>query len=337
MAAEPPRRQAYTVACRCGAHAAVETRLFGQPQVCHSCKVAFTVVWKKDPRSGAAVPMAVAQARKSAPREGAAGLFLVCACGYRRAVSPEEAARNNRCPGCGKWMFVEKPPSARVVPAPPAPLPTAPRAVVQPLEPVPPETPIGARAVRCPCGERLLVRLELVGREARCPKCRQVLTLEGFRDPQTCVTQIRPVVAREGGHGPVAPLQAAQPEPQGGGAELTCPCGRQLPVTGAAAAREVTCASCGSVIPIERHRDPQTLVTTIRVRPGAPPAAVGSLTQEVICKCGEALIVGLEDAGRHVQCPSCGVLMEVEQAGGALRVREIGQMDDGTWSLEDFS
>jgi phage FluMu protein Com len=390
MAGKPPRRQVYTVACRCGAHAAIHIRTFGHPQVCRTCKISFTVGWKKD-RAGHAVPVAVAQARKSAQRDAGVPdaspkLFLVCACGYRRPVPPAEAARNNRCPGCGKWMFVEKPASPRSSkppPLPPTPLRPAPPPGPRPSEPPPPETPIGARAIRCPCGERLLVRLEFVGREARCPGCNRVLKLEGFRDPQTFVTQIR-AVARGGLDAPapvetLTPAAPAKPAPAkavAGATQVACTCGQSLSLLPSQAGTEVDCPACGRLIQVQKHRDPQTLVTVIRPvfreappRPAAPaaappppepapeavplleslsdaaegedpeafPPAVTPLTQAVICKCGEELLVGVEDAGRHVQCPSCGVLMEVEQVSGALRVRAVGKMDDGTWSLEDFA
>jgi hypothetical protein len=65
--------------------------------------------------------------------------------------------------------------------------------------------------------------------------------------------------------------------------------------------------------------------------------------QEVFCPCGEALMVGTEDVGKNMQCPTCLTLMAVDQlrephsTNTVIRVRAIGKMDQDTWSLSDFA
>ena len=54
-------------------------------------------------------------------------------------------------------------------------------------------------------------------------------------------------------------------------------------------------------------------------------------------------MIGDEDAGKNVQCPTCLTLISVEIVRDAktnhtgLRVKTIGKMDQDTWSLNDFA
>jgi hypothetical protein len=72
------------------------------------------------------------------------------------------------------------------------------------------------------------------------------------------------------------------------------------------------------------------------VAPAAPGFVERRPPQEIFCQCGEALLVGFEDAGQNLQCPTCGLLMEVELDQDALRVRPIGKVVEDTWTLDDF-
>ncbi|HLY73597.1 MAG TPA: hypothetical protein VKU80_05720, partial [Planctomycetota bacterium] len=77
------------------------------------------------------------------------------------------------------------------------------------------------------------------------------------------------------------------------------------------------------------------------VSDAVPPSR--SSYQEVFCPCGEALMVGAEDVGKNMQCPTCLTLMAVDQlrdtnsSNMVIRVRAIGKMDQDTWSLSDFA
>src|ERR1043165_4154080 len=109
MKPKQDNRTLYHIACPCGAMASMDARMFGRPTVCKKCGQSFTVAWSKDPQSRQSLPLAVPLARKRSD----AILQVHCACGYRRAVTPAEAAERNRCPGCGRDMIVEKPPTAK--------------------------------------------------------------------------------------------------------------------------------------------------------------------------------------------------------------------------------
>src|SRR5262249_8372209 len=94
-------RTLYNISCPCGAVVSMDARGFGRPIVCKKCGGTFTVGWGKDNKTKQTSPMAVSLARKRGPFQ------VVCTCGYRRAVTVEEAAGHNRCPGCGRIMIVE--------------------------------------------------------------------------------------------------------------------------------------------------------------------------------------------------------------------------------------
>lgn len=361
MAAQPPaRRQIYTIACRCGALAAVHVSTFGRLQVCRSCRLPFTVAWRRDPKTQTLSPIVLAQARTrpapAASRPAADGnpaqprMHLSCGCGYRRSVRPDEASRNTRCPGCGKWMIVEKAPArparaARPMPAaPPAPL------APPPAPPPPASPPADDSLVECPCGQRVRVRPELVGREAVCETCGRRLRVKSQRDPQTLVSRVRLVAASEPASGPAAALERAE-GPSGGAP--ACACGQPLALNLLHAGSDFTCPACGRSMKLQKARDPQTLLTVIRPvfvprapQDAAPPAhptppepapaaeeesasfladpadgddasfpeAVPGPTQELFCRCGQEIVVAAADAGHPVQCPSCSVVLEVRQA-----------------------
>ncbi len=66
-------------------------------------------------------------------------------------------------------------------------------------------------------------------------------------------------------------------------------------------------------------------------------AAIPADAQSAFCECGAELLVSRADAGRTVQCPACSLVMEVQDQGSeGLRLRGLGRMEDGTWSLDDF-
>jgi hypothetical protein len=91
---------------------------------------------------------------------------------------------------------------------------------------------------------------------------------------------------------------------------------------------------------MERVRSPQSMV--MRLQPVFEEApAPDPAGQVLICQCGEELEVSPEDLGRHVQCPGCTALMEIEgvrDAGGTLtlKARLLARLDGDPWSLEDF-
>src|SRR5579862_7654477 len=181
MGQKQDTRTLYTVNCSCGASVSMDARAFGRRQVCKKCGESFTVGWGKDPKSRKSAPVAVTMARKRAPTP----LQVVCACGYRRAVTPTEAAECNRCPGCGRSMIVEKPVEAKArenelrlerLPAPSSLPPPPPKATPQTVHLV--ELAPDAHSFGCQCGERLLVRTHTIGNLTQCPACHRKMRVE---------------------------------------------------------------------------------------------------------------------------------------------------------------
>jgi predicted RNA-binding Zn-ribbon protein involved in translation (DUF1610 family) len=361
MGPKQEARTLYTISCACGAKASLDARAFGRPQVCKKCGGSFTVAWGKDPNTRKAAPVAVSLARKRAVTP----LLVVCSCGYRRAVTAAEAAGHNRCPGCGKVMIVEKPaaPKARKndplirLPSP------APPAKSGGSEPRLVKITPGTQTVDCVCGERVLILGQSLGQAILCPGCNRQIRIE-----LKAATSVSPSAFPPGGRTPTPP-PAGFSKP-----ELSCECGQTLEIVKALDAHGTVCPACGRTITMEKIRAPQSKHTVIRPRftpqasrppappPKAEPAAMfempaaefvedeppaagpaASTYQEVFCPCGEALMIGNEDVGKNMQCPTCLTLMAVDQlrdqktGNAVLRVRTIGKMDQDTWSLSDFA
>ena len=313
-------RTQYTVTCPCGGFStSLDARSFGRPQVCRKCGSQFTVAWGKDPITHKNAPITVSLARKRPPTP----LRLACTCGYKKAATPDEAARHNRCPGCGKVMIVEKPPPAksrdsnRMIklssapqtspPLPILPLPSkeTPETRIRRMNPPTPTPNFDRPGLVCECGRDIEVLKALENGDYTCSACGRSVRMEKFRNSQSKHTVIRPIF----GPRTPPPLAAAPKPPPPPPAQ----------------------EAVFSEIPDET---PEQL---------PPDAASASASyQELFCPCGEALMIGMEDAGKNIQCPTCLTLIAVEvlrdskSGGQALRVRAIGKMDQDTWSLSDF-
>jgi len=311
-------RTTYIVTCPCGgAQASLDARSFGRPQVCKKCGNQFTVAWGKDPVTLKNAPITVSLARK----RPATPLRVTCTCGYQRAVTAAEAHRQNRCPGCGKVMIVEKPAapkskdSNRIIKLSSAPstppamplLPVPPKATpetrLRRLTPTTPTPSFDKPGLICECGRDIEVLKALENGEYTCPYCGRSVRMEKSRNSQTKHTIIRPIFGPK-----TPPAMPAVPKP-----------------------------------PPKAEPEPMFESTPAEFSDESPAhAPAASSYQELFCPCGEALMIGLEDAGKNIQCPTCLTLISVEllrdskTGGQALRVKAIGKMDQDTWSLNDF-
>jgi hypothetical protein len=356
------------VHCACGYRRAVSAAEAAERNRCPGCGRDMMVEKPAAPKTRDSDRRASATPERRAPD---VKLQLHCACGYRRAVTPAEAAGRNRCPGCGKEMIVEKPASKktresdRIIKlssaAPSRPKPAAPSMqVVQLIS--------GTQAFTCLCGERIMVRSGSVGGITQCRICDRQIKVE-LRTP-TPLPGMLP-----GGRTPTPLPGGRTPTPL---PRLTCECGEAVEILKAFESKGTVCPRCGRTITMEKVRTLQGKNTIIRPRflpkgsetPAAPPPPTTpapepptaeftetveedvdapamkisrSSFQEVFCPCGEALTVGTDDAGKNIQCPTCFTLMAVERirdgntGNYVLRVRGIGKMDQDTWSLSDFS
>jgi hypothetical protein len=314
-------RTTYIVTCPCGAgQASLDARSFGRPQVCKKCGNQFTVAWGKDPVTMKNAPITVSLARK----KPATPLRLSCSCGYKRAVTAAEAHRQNRCPGCGKVMIVEKPAPAKTrdsnrmiklssapktsppLPLLPVPSKETPETKLRRLNPSPPTTRVEMPGLVCECGRDIDALKALEGGEYTCAGCGRSVRMEKFRNSSTKHTIIRPIFGPKTPPNPMPAVPKPPPKPA----------------------------------PEPMFQDSPAEFTTADDPVVAESA--DSSYQELFCPCGEALMVGAADAGKNLQCPTCLTLMSVEVLRDsrtgvqALRVKAIGKMDQDTWSLNDF-
>lgn len=363
----PQRPSTYTVPCRCGTYHIVAVSAFGRPQTCKKCKSAYTVLWKRDPRNGAQTPIVAMSARKTLrpakPAPNPASLIdVACSCGYRRKATADELRRIPTCPGCGNPMYVDRPARAKAPPAPmvplretsryglppkasPTPPPLPPRATPPPT-PVP--TPSGATRriakimLTCPmCGDRQMVQEEPGGRKVKCLRCDHGLTVPLKAPPVEAAVFEAPPPEPE----PIPTPPAGSPKPPAvyvDGPTLACPCGADLDVRGASPGSVFTCGACGRTATMTKSRHPQSLMTVMKPVFAAPPEETLDVSHEpgaleILCECGEALLVSLRDVGHPVQCPGCSMLLEIQKSPSGLSVKPLGKIDEQSWSLTDFS
>lgn len=400
MPPSPRQPSSVTVPCRCGAFHIISVLHFGRLQTCKKCGSGYSVVWKRDPKSGKPVPLVVASAkpRKSSRSETPpeSMIEMACGCGYNRKITPEELRKGPRCPGCGKPMYVDRPPRPKAPPQkmtpfnegaryakapslpprttpPPFKAPTppafqAPRPPSSGSYPKPPSSPAlpkppsssslqvpratgetritqsGKILVICSfCGDRLLVSAERKGGEVKCMRCDTVMTVGAPPAPEPPPPPPEPVEEEA----VFAPVDSEMPEPEPAaprpapefvdGPTLGCPCGADLDVRGASPGSVFTCESCGRQVTMQKARHPQTLSTIMKPIFAEPEIVIDKDASDVICACGEALLVSSQDLGHPLQCPGCSVLLEVRQTPGGLQVKPIGRIDEQDWSLQDFS
>ena len=134
--------------------------------------------------------------------------------------------------------------------------------------------------------------------------------------------------------------------------EVPCTCGRKLLARREHEGKQVACSGCAKVWRLERHRDPQSLHTTLRVAPVAAkkkpkPGPLSSKGQDLLCVCGHSLRVQREHLGKRAQCPSCGTVMRLERDRDpqthhtVVRAKIVGKGEPPTekadWSLDDFA
>lgn len=396
MAGHSPRRPStYTVPCRCGTRHIVPVSAFGRVQTCKKCRSGYMVVWRKDAKTGAQVPMVVSARPRvlRAPKPAPQGplIDLSCNCGYKRKATSDEFRRGPTCPGCGNPMYVDGPVRNRktseiplipfaeksryglpVKTMPPAiakqatpplgvPIKPTPRAFLSPAAaggtatPSPFRAPVvgqtrstlsGKILLTCPmCGDRQIVSPAAAERQVTCLRCESLMTVLGAPAPAPPPTP--PPVVETPEPEPIVedapPRRDLRPAPAFvTGPSLDCPCGESIDVRGASPGSVFRCKHCFRDVTMEKSRHPQTLQTLLKPifgeEPAEPPLDVslepGAV--EVLCECGEAIIVSLRDVGHPVQCPGCSMLLEVQKAPGGLKVTPIGRIDEQNWSINDF-
>jgi DNA-directed RNA polymerase subunit M/transcription elongation factor TFIIS len=132
--------------------------------------------------------------------------------------------------------------------------------------------PPGSHELVCTCGQVLVARKDQAGKKVKCPVCGASMVIERFKDPQTLETKVR-----RQGEVPVKEATAIIPaKPLGrttrrrrapsGAQDILCGCGEYLRVFEEHLEKKVMCPECGTLMKIEKSKDPQTSITQVRPR-----------------------------------------------------------------------
>jgi hypothetical protein len=146
--------------------------------------------------------------------------------------------------------------------------------------------PAGTHQVVCACGQVLVARKDQAGKKVKCPVCGASMVIESYRDPQTLETKVRrlgqkpPAAAGMGGNEtaiitakPLGRTTRRRRAPSGA-QDILCGCGENLRVFAEHLDKKVMCPACGTLMKMDKAKDPQTSITQVRPRivgKGEPP------------------------------------------------------------------
>jgi uncharacterized Zn finger protein (UPF0148 family) len=197
---------------------------------------------------------------------GAAAGSVRCACGVTVPIAADAVAREQACPSCAATF--------RVVWA------VDPKSREKVLARVPPKgyairIPPGSHQLICSCGQPLVAKKEQAGRRVKCPVCGASMVIEKYKDPQTLETKVRRA-AEKGAEAKTGETAVIAAKPLGrttrrrkapsGAQDILCGCGEYLRVFEEHLEKKVMCPSCGTLMKMEKAKDPQTSITTVRPR-----------------------------------------------------------------------
>lgn len=135
--------------------------------------------------------------------------------------------------------------------------------------------PPGSHQLICSCGQVLVAKKEQAGKKVKCPVCGASMVIERYKDPQTLETKVR----RQEERGTAARRNetafiAAKPlgrttrrrKAPTGAQDILCQCGEYLRVFAEHLDKKVMCPACGTLMKMDKSKDPETSVTTVRPR-----------------------------------------------------------------------
>jgi len=189
-----------------------------------------------------------------------------CACGVTVAVPADAVGREQTCPSCAatfKVVWAMDPKTREKV-----------------LSRVPAKglgirIPAGSHQLTCSCGQPLVARKDQAGKRVKCPVCGAFMTVESYKDPQTLETKVRrqdekgsPARANETAVIAAKPLgrTTRRRKAPTGAQDILCQCGEYLRVFAEHLEKKVMCPACGTLMKMEKSKDPQTSVTNVRPR-----------------------------------------------------------------------
>jgi hypothetical protein len=200
-----------------------------------------------------------------------------CACGVSVPVPAASVGRGMACPSCSvafKAVWALDPKTREKVLTRVA----ATGAAIR--------IPAGSHQLICSCGQVLVAKKEQAGKKVKCPVCGASMVIERYKDPQTLETKVRRQEDRATAARPnETAFIAAKPlgrttrrrKAPSGAQDILCQCGEYLRVFAEHLDKKVMCPACGTLMKMDKGKDPQTSVTTVRPRivgKTEPPAKV---------------------------------------------------------------
>lgn len=206
---------------------------------------------------------------------------VACSCGKSFAAPDNLAGKTVRCPGCQQPLAI----------------PAAGQAAPQ-TRPQGGGAGAGKIVVACGCGAKFAAGAELAGRQVKCPKCGQALTV-GAGQPAA------------------APQQPAAPQPQtaGGMIPIVCQCGAKFGAKPELRGKTIKCPKCSAPLTVGAG------APAAANAPGRAPAASAASVSSAFGG-GAALGGGMDDLFDEIglqtkatgdnACPACGAAMAAE-------------------------
>ena len=142
--------------------------------------------------------------------------------------------------------------------------------------------PAGSQQLICGCGQVLVAKKEQAGKRVKCPVCGVSMTIEKYKDPGSLETKVRPQAVGGNPQDAVTAYIAAQSlgrtprrrRAPSGAQDILCQCGEYLRVFAEHLGKKVMCPACGTLMLLEKSKDPQTTVRPRIVGKTDPPPKV---------------------------------------------------------------
>jgi hypothetical protein len=198
-----------------------------------------------------------------------------CACGVTVPVPADAVGREQSCPSCAatfKVVWAVDPKTREKVLT---------RVAAKGKEI---RIPPGSHQLVCACGQVLVARKDQAGKKVKCPVCGAPMVIESFKDPQTLETKVRRAGEKSNEKTPREGTAIIAAKPLGrttrrrraptGAQDILCGCGEYLRVFAEHLEKKVMCPECGTLMKMEKSKDPQTSITQVRPRivgKGEPP------------------------------------------------------------------
>ncbi|MBW3598324.1 MAG: hypothetical protein KY475_13760 [Planctomycetes bacterium] len=196
-----------------------------------------------------------------------------CRCGKSFAANDNLAGKTVKCPGCQQPLAIPAPGQGAKGAAAQQPAPGA-------------KTPDGKIVAACKCGAKFAAPAELAGKQVKCPKCGQPLTVGGGK--QAAVAQ---------------PKAAAGPQSPADVIAVTCQCGARFGAKPELRGKTVKCPTCSQPLVVGAAASAVAAGASARSAPAGGGLGLDDLFDEV----GLAPRAIGEDA-----CPNCGAALAPE-------------------------